>query len=86
MFFMLILFPVLDRVEGEFTTPAENATQRVSELSNNFNDTHNKLRDLRNKINDATQKTIAANTANAINQKNLTQLSQLIDGKIIGIF
>ncbi|XP_076800337.1 laminin subunit alpha-5-like isoform X2 [Clavelina lepadiformis] len=70
---------LLDRVEGEFTTPAENATQRVSELSNNFNDTHNKLRDLRNKINDATQKTIAANTANAINQKNLTQLSQLID-------
>nr|ABY40628.1 alpha 3,4,5-laminin [Ciona savignyi] len=70
---------LLDRVNANFTVPAANASSAVDTVSEELTTQHNKLRDLRGKLNDATQKANDATTANAVNRKNLTEMTDAIN-------
>jgi len=76
---------VLAEVQKNFTDPATNATARVDALSDDLSTKHAKLRDMRAKLNNATQDVNEANTANAVNSKNLAEQRDAINSEWHGM-
>ena len=78
---VFFLFLVLERVEGGFTLPANNASLRVQNLLDKFEMIFDKLRELRTYMNNATATANSASTTNAINRQNLADVTTQIEGK-----
>lgn len=73
---------MLSRVTLNFTDPAADVSSRVGMLSDDFVNKQAKLRDLRNKMNNATQKINDATTSNAVNRKNLSEMTEALNSEL----
>ena len=74
---------MLKDIEGNFTDPTANMSDAVNAVLEDLDTRHEKLKDLRNKLNDAQQKANMARDTNAVNNKNLTTLTDVINGEIL---
>merc|ERR1719427_2038864 len=71
---------LLNTIELNFTDPSASMEIEVSDVMSDLELRHEKLRDLRNKLNGAQETTNAARDANSVNNKNLTELTDIING------
>nr|XP_026696566.1 laminin subunit alpha-5 isoform X4 [Ciona intestinalis] len=72
---------LFDRINTNFTVPATNASNKVDALGEELTTKRNKLKDLRSKLNDAILDVNDATTANAVNRKNLTEMTDSINSE-----
>lgn len=70
----------MNDIELNFTDPSASMEMEINDVMKDLEMRHEKLRDLRNKLNDAQETTNVARDANSVNSKNLTELTDIING------
>lgn len=70
----------MNDIELNFTDPSASMEMEINDVMKDLEKRHEKLRDLRNQLNDAQETTNVARDANSVNSKNLTELTDVING------